>query len=81
MNDENATLRAWKVGLDDVVHAIHVFLQPFKQWKKWTEKTLHRFFKDLISVTPGVETPEACQMICQVKFELFHVADIRKTDF
>ena len=26
--------------------------------------------KDLVSVTPGVETPEGCQKICQVKFAL-----------
>ena len=31
---------------------------------------LRMLFKDLVSVTPGVETPEGCQKICQVKFAL-----------
>ena len=31
---------------------------------------LEMLFKDLVSVTPGVETPEGCQKICQVKIAL-----------
>ena len=44
--------------------------QPVNYVGKELLGQLKMLFKDLVSVTPGVETPEGCQKICQVKIAL-----------